>query len=164
MVSSYQDYLRTPSAVLFDGYLPVPLWAVSSMSIEASYALPQVGGGTQRVALPAHDDSISLTAVLLGPERFAWKTALENAAEASRFGTALSPKRAGLGSGLALVTAATIRTNLAVQSLSFSLTAARQDTIDVTMRLLHLPPPGSRARLLDTASLAVGALADVLPV
>lgn len=163
MTSSYQQYLRTPSALLFDGYVPIPLWAVSQLSIEATYALPQVGSGSRRVALPAHDDAIALTAVLLGPERFAWKTALEGAAEASRFGTALSPKRAGLGAGLILVTAATVRTHLAVQSLTFTLSAARRDTVDVTMRLLHLPPPGTRARLLDAASIAVGALGDVLP-
>ena len=163
MASSYQDYLRTPSAVLFHGYVPIPLWAVSQLSIMATYSLPQVGNTNRRVALPAHDDKISLSAVLLGRFRFAWKTALENVAEASRYGTVLSPKRAGLGAGLTLVTSATVRTNLAVESLSFNLTAARRQTIDLTMVLVHLPPPGTRARLLDAASIAVGALADNLP-
>lgn len=164
MTSTFLTQLHTPAAVLFDGYLPIPLWAVTQLSVEASYALPQVGVGPQRVALPAHDDAITLTAVLLGLERFVWKAALERAAEASRFGTALSPKSAGLGAGLALVSGPTVRTNLAVQSLTFSLTAQRRETIDVTMRLLHLPPPGSRSALVDSVgSIAVGAMSDLLP-
>ncbi|NMO55179.1 hypothetical protein HH310_28840 [Actinoplanes sp. TBRC 11911] len=163
MPSSYASNLHTPSAVLFDGIVPVPLWAVTQMAIDASYAVPAVGGSNRRVALPTHDDTIGLTAVLLGPLRLEWKAMLENIAEASRYGTVLSPKTGGLGTGLVLVTSATVRTNLAVQSLSFSLTAARQDTIDVTMRLIHLPPPGSLTRLLDVTSIGVGALTDRLP-
>jgi hypothetical protein len=163
MTSSYAPYLHTPSAVLFDGIVPVPLWAVTQMSIDASYSVPAVGGSNRRVALPTHDDTIALSAVLIGPLRLEWKTALENIAEASRYGTVLTPKTGGLGTGLVLVSSATVRTNLAVQSLSFSLTAARRDTIDVTLRLIHLPPPGSLTKLLDTTSIAVGALTDALP-
>jgi hypothetical protein len=163
MTSSYAPYLHTPSAVLFDGIVPVPLWAVTQMSIDVSYSVPAVGGSNRRVALPTHDDTIALSAVLIGPLRLEWKTALENIAEASRYGTALSPKTGGLGTGLVLVSSATVRTNLAVQSLNFSLSAARRDTIDVNLRLIHLPPPGSLTKLLDTTSIAVGALTDALP-
>lgn len=163
MASSYAPYLHTPSAVLFDGIVPVPLWAVTQMSIDASYAVPAVGGGNRRVALPTHDDAIALTAVLIGPMRMEWKVALENIAEASRYGTVLSPRTGGLGAGLVLVSSATVRTNLAVQSLAFTFSAARRDTIDVTLRLVHLPPPGSLTRLLDVTSIAVGALTDALP-
>ena len=163
MTSSFAPYLHTPSAVLFDGIVPVPLWAVTQLSINATYSVPPVGGSNRRVALPTHDDAISLSAVLIGPLRLEWKIALENIAEASRFGTVLSPKSGGLGTGLVLVSSATVRTNLAVQSLSFSLTATRRDTIDVSMSLLHLPAPGSLTRLLDVTSIAVGALTDALP-
>ena len=163
MTSSFAPYLHTPSAVLFDGVVPVPLWAVTQLSIDSTFSVPPVGGTSRRVALPAHDDSIGLSAVLIGPLRMEWKAALENIAEASRYGTVLSPKTGGLGTGLVLVSSATVRTNLAVQSLSFSFTAARRDTIDLTMRLIHLPPPGSFTRLIDVTAIGVGALADVLP-
>jgi len=164
MTSSYQEYLHTPSAVLFDGVVPVPLWAVTQLTIDATYAVPPIGSGSRRVALPAHDDTLSLTAVLLGPLRFAWKLALENIADASRHGTVLSRKTAGAVGGLVLLTATTIRTDLAVQSLTVATTAARRDTLDVTLKLVHLPRPGSLAKLLDVASVGVGALTDVLPV
>ena len=163
MTSSFAPYLHTPSAVLFDGVIPVPLWAVTQMSIDSTFSVPAVGGTNRRVALPAHDDTIGLSAVLIGPLRMEWKIALENIAEASRYGTALSPKTGGIGTGLVLVSSATVRTNLAVQSLSFSFTAARRDTIDLTMRLIHLPPPGSLTRLIDVTAIGVGALTDVLP-
>jgi hypothetical protein len=164
MTSSYQDYLHTPSAVLFDGIVPVPLWAVSQMSIDSTYFLPQIGSSSRRVALPSHDDTLSITAVLLGPLRFGWKTALENIAEASRSGSVLSRATSGAVGGLVLLSASTIRTDLAVQSLSVSMSAGRRDTLDVTMRLVHLPRPGSLAKLLDIASIGVGALTDALPV
>jgi hypothetical protein len=163
MTSSFAPYLHTPSAVLFDGIIPVPLWAVTQMSIDSTFSVPAIAGTSRRVALPAHDDTIGLSAVLIGPLRLEWKIALENIAEASRFGTVLSPKAGGLGTGLVLVSSATVRTNLAVQSLSFSFTAARRDTIDLTMRLVHLPPPASLTRLIDVSSIGVGVLTDVLP-
>ena len=161
MTSDYEEVLQTPSVVLFDGIIPIPLWAVTQMSIESTYALPQIGSTSRRVALPSHDDTLSITAVLLGPRRYAWKLALENAAEASRLGNILS--RHTSAGGLVLVSSATIRTDLAVQSLTFSLSASRRDTLDVSIRLAYLPRPGSVAKLLDLGSVAVGALTDALP-
>lgn len=163
MTSSYQSYLHTPSAVLSDGIVVVPLWSVTQMSIEETYSLPQIGGTSRKAAVASHDDTISMTAVLLGAERFAWKLALENLAESSRRGTALQKLTQGAVGGLILVTAATIRTDLAVQSLGITLSAARRDTLDVTLRMAHLPRPGSLAKLLDIASVGVGALTDLLP-
>lgn len=163
-MSFFEPYLHTPSAVLSDGVVTVPLWAVTQLSIESSYFVPQIGGTRRRVAVVSHDDTIGFSAVLVGPLRFTWKVALENLAEASRQGTALSRLTGGAQSGLVLISTATIRTDLAVQSLSFAQNAQRRDTIDVTMRLLHLPRPGSLAKLLDVSSIGVGALTDALPV
>jgi hypothetical protein len=162
--SSYQSYLHTPSAILSDGIVPVPLWSVTQMQIEETYSLPTIGGTSRKVAVASHDDTLSLTAVLLGPERFVWKLALENLAESSRRGTAIQKLTHGVVGGLILISAATIRTDLAVSNLSITLAANRRDTLDVVIKLVHLPRPGSLSKLLDTASLGVGALGDVLPV
>jgi hypothetical protein len=163
-VSFFEPYAHTPSAVLSDGVVPVPLWAITQLPIESNYFVPQIGGTRRRVAVVSHDDTLSFSAVLLGPLRFTWKVALENMAESSRQG---SPQSRFFGSavgGLVLITAATIRTDLAVQTLSFAQSAQRRDTLDVTMRMIHLPRPGSLAKLLDVTSIGVGALTDVLPV
>lgn len=162
-MTGFEPDLHTPSAILSDGIVPVPLWAVTQLSIESSYFVPQIGGSRRRIAVVTHDDTLSLNAVLLGPSRFAWKVALENLAESSRQGTALSHITNGAVGGLVLITSATIRTDLAVQSLSFTQAAQRRGAIDVSLRLLHLPRPGSLAKLLDVASIGVGALTDALP-
>jgi len=164
MGSSFASYLHTPSAILSDGIIPVPLWSVTQMSIEETYSLPQIGGTSRKAAVASHDDVITLTAVLVGHERFAWKLALENLAEASRRGTALSKLTQGAVGGLILITSATIRTDLAVQGMTISMSAQRRETLDVTLRMAHLPRPGSLAKLLDIASVGVGALTDALPV
>jgi hypothetical protein len=38
--------------------------------------------------------------------------------------------------------------------------AARRDVLEVTMTMAHLPLPGALGKLLDAASVGVGALAD----
>ncbi|HET9141622.1 hypothetical protein [Actinophytocola sp.] len=151
-MSFFEPYLHTPSAVLSSGFRLVPLWAVTQLSIESAYFVPQIDGTRRRIAVVSHDDTISLSAVLLGPLRFAWKVALESLAETSR-----------TTSGLVLTTTATIRTDLAVLSLGFAQSAQRRDALDVTLKMLHLPRPDSRAKLLDVAAIGVGALTDALP-
>jgi hypothetical protein len=108
-----------------------------------------------------HDDTLALSAVLVGHERFAWKLGLEQLAEASRRGSALSRFTGGRFGGLILITSLTIRTDIQVQSLSFSVSAARRETIDVSLTLAHLPLPSLLGKLLDVAAVGVGALADV---
>jgi hypothetical protein len=157
---SYQDYRVAPAAVLSDGVVTVPLWAVTAMSLSEKYALPPIGGTTARAVVATHDDTISLTGLLLGAERFTWKVALETLADASRRGSALGAFTGGRFSGLILVTAMTIRTDLQVETLSFSSSAGKRDVLEVSLSLAHLPLPSALGKLLDVASLGVGALAD----
>lgn len=64
--------------------------------------------------------------------------------------------------GLILVTSMTIRTDMQVQSLTFNASAARRDVLDTTITLVHVPRPSLLGKLLDVASIGVGALADGL--
>ncbi len=150
-----------PSAVLADPpAFFVPLFAVTAMSLAESYFLPPLGVSRQRMVLPAHDDTISLSALLIGPERFAWKQLLEVMADISKRGGVLEQLTGGSVGGLVLVTSMTIRTDMQIQSLTFSASAARRDVLDVTMSLVHVPRPGILSRVLDLASVPVAALAD----
>lgn len=160
MPSSFHAYLSVPSAVISDGIVAVPLWAVATMQLNETYKLPAIGSTTSRAVVAVHDDTISLTGALLGPERFAWKLALEQLAETSRRGSALGALTSGRVGGLILVTSMTIRTDLQVQTLSFTASAARREVLDVSIALAHMPLPGSLAKLLDVGSLGVAALAD----
>jgi hypothetical protein len=160
---SFHFYEGMPSAILTDGLVPVPLYAVTAMTLTETYQLPPIGSSAARALVDTHHDTISLTGLLLGKERFAWKLALETIAESSkRGGAGITAGLSALGldiSGAILVTALTIRTDLQVQSLTFAAAAAKRDAIDVTIQLAHMPPPGARSKLLDMASVAISTLA-----
>src|SRR4051794_25781194 len=113
-----------PSAVLSDGIVVVPLFAVSTITVSESYHLPPISSSKQRMIVAAHDDSISLSGVLIGPTRFSMKFALETMADLSKRGTVIERVTRGKVSGLVLVTAMTIRTDMQIQSLSFTASAA----------------------------------------
>jgi hypothetical protein len=160
---SFHQYEGMPSAILTDGLVPVLLYAVTAMTINQTYQLPPVGSAASRVLVDTHSDTITLNGLLLGRERFAWKLALETIAESGKRGgaglTALA-SAAGLDiSGVILITAMTIRTDMQIQQLSFSASAAKRDAIDVTIQLAHLPPPGARSKLLDIGSMAISTMA-----
>ena len=157
---SFQD-LVVPSAVLADPPLVVPLFAVTSMSLTEAYHLPPIGSSKQRMIVAAHDDTISLSALLVGRERFTLKFLLETMANLSKRGTITERVLRGAVSGLTLVTSMTIRTDLQIQSLTFGAAASRREAIDVSMSLVHVPRPGVLAKVLDVASLGVGALGDL---
>lgn len=157
---SFQNYLTLPSAIISDGILTVPLWLVTTMSLNESYHLPPIGSSGVRAVVATHDDSIQLSGALVGMERYAWKLALETLAEASKRGSALAAFTGGQVSGLILLTSMTIRTDMQVQSLSFTSSVARRDVLEVSMSLVHMPLPGALGKLLDVASLGVAALAD----
>ena len=81
-------------------------------------------------------------------------------AESSKRGTKLlvvGPKM----NGLVLVTAMTIRTDMQVQSLTFSAAANRRETLDVQMTLAYMPSPGILGKLLDLGSILVSTLSDM---
>jgi hypothetical protein len=160
---SFHFYEGMPSAILTDGLVPVPLYAVTAMTLNEAYQLPPIGSTAARSLVDTHSDTISLTGLLLGKERFAWKLALETIAESSkRGGAGITAGLSALGvdiSGVILITAMTIRTDLQVQSLTFTATSAKRDALDVAIQLAHMPPPGARSKLLDMASVAVSTLA-----
>lgn len=150
-----------PSAVLWDGgLLLIPLFAVSEIALTESYHLPAIGSTGARAIAPVHDSTVRLTGLLVGPSRFALKLALENQAEAGQRGSAAAAFLKGKAGGLILVTSMTIRTDMQVKELSFSVNATRRQTIAVTLSLEHLPRPTAAAKLLDVASIGLGALMD----
>jgi hypothetical protein len=150
-----------PSAIISDGIITVPLWAVTTVSLTESYHLPPIGSAGAKAAVSTHDDTVTLSGLLIGAERFAWKLALETLAEAGKRGSAIAAATLGKVSGLILVTALTIRTDMQIQSLTFTASASKRDALDVSVTLAHMPLPGALGKLLDVASLGVAALADV---
>jgi hypothetical protein len=160
MASSFQKYARIPSAILSDGVLPIPIWAVTQMTLNETYHLPAIGSTGAKAVVSTHDDTISLSGILVGPERYTWKLALESMAESSRRGSALSAMTGGKVGGLILITSMTIRTDMQVQALSFGSSSSKRDVLDISITMIHMPKPSALGKLLDVASVAVGGLAD----
>ena len=158
---SFAQYDVIPSAIISDGVLTVPLWAVTSMSLSETYHLPPIGSSGAKSIVATHDDTVTLAGVLVGPERFTWKFMLETLADVSKRGSAIAAFTGGRVSGLIVVTAMTIRTDMQVQSLTFTAAAGRRDVLDVSLSMAHMPPPGGLSKLLDIASIGVSALADL---
>lgn len=161
MPSSFQKLKRIPSAIISDGVETIPIWAVTQITLSESYHLPAIGSTGAKAIVSTHDDTVSLSGLLAGPDRFAMKLMLETMAEASKRGSALAAMTGGKVGGLILITSMTIRTDMQVQTLTFSSSAAKRDVLDVSISLAYMPKPGALGKLLDVASLGVGALADL---
>lgn len=149
-----------PSAIVGEVFLPIPLWAVTMMTLNESYHLPPLTSSQSRQLVDTHDDTITLSASLIGPDRFLFKEGLEFVAEQSMRGSWLEGITKGATGGLVFITTMTIRTDMYVQSLSFSASASRRETLDLSMTLAHLPRPGMLSQYLDLAAIGLGAALD----
>ena len=139
MPNSFSNYANLPSAIISDGVIPVPIWAVTQMTLTESYHLPAIGSTGSKAIVSTHDDTITLSGVLVGTERFAWKLALETMAESSKRGTALAAMTGGQVGGLILVTSMTIRTDMQIQSLTFTASSAKRGALDVSISMAYMP-------------------------
>jgi hypothetical protein len=159
---SFINYGTAPSAVLIPMTLapPVPLWAVSSIGLQESYHMPPVGVNAGRAMVDTHDDTVTISAMLVGWERYIWKEALETLAESTLGGGLLGGAFGPARYGMVLWTAMTLRSDMFIQSVSFSASSAKRGTLDVSITLKHLPRPGPVAAVLDLVNCASSSLLD----
>lgn len=163
--TSFQAALPAPAAVVSNGLVTVPLWAVGSLTLNQTQDMPSADGQGRPTGVSRPRSMLSMTAVLLGPERFAWKLALESLAlpERSLAGLASklsgpAQKATGAGSGLIVLTSVAVSTNMQLTNLTFSVSAARRDVIDVSLSLVQLPGSAPLAALVGAPGFAISAL------
>lgn len=150
---------QRPSAILTDGILTVSLHAVAVVTLSQTYHLPPFGSGIGRAMIDTHDDTFSLSGLLVGERRLVQKLALETLAESGMRGSPMSFASGGVFDGLILVTPLGIRMNMFVQSLSITASSAKIAAFDVSLSLIQAPKLGLLGKLTD-AALAIGALSD----
>lgn len=150
---------QSPAALLTDGVLSASLYAVSVITLNQTYHMPAFGAGLGRAMIDTHDDTLTLSAMLVGPERLLQRLALETLAESAMRGSPVSLASGGLLDGLILVTPLGIRLNMFVQSLSVTASAARIAAFDVNISLIQAPKLGLVGKLLDLA-VSVASLDD----
>lgn len=148
-----------PSAILTDGILTASLHAVTVVTLSQTYHLPPFGSGIGRAMIDTHDDTFSLSGLLVGERRMAQKLALETLAESAMRGSPMGFASGGVFDGLILVTSLGIRMNMFVQSLSITASSAKIGALDVSLSLIQAPKLGILGKLTD-AALAIGSLSD----
>ena len=159
-IGALDEYVTPPSAILTDGLIWVPLFAVSRLSLSQSYRLPPVGSSALRAVMGTSDDTVSLSALLIGNSRFLWKQLLELQADLSRRGGTLGILTGGAVSGLMLITRMVVRLDLQVASLTFTQSAQRRDAIEVSLSLRHVPRPGPQHLLVDVGMTALASIGE----
>lgn len=160
--SVLDEFQRLPSAILTDGLLVVPLFAVTRMTLSERYTLPPIGSQAFRAAVGNATETVSLSALLIGKQRFAWKQGLELLANFSKHGGALGAFTGGKQSGLILASRLVVKMNMQATEMSFTASAQRLDTLEVSLTLQHVPRPGPLDLLLDTAAMAVATATEFL--
>jgi hypothetical protein len=158
---SRQSFLSdTSSAPVFitDGtpLLSVQLFAVTVVTQTQSYQLPPIGSSLARALIDSHSDRISLNGLLVGKDRLVDKLKLETMAEAAVRGSMMGFASFGVLDGLIVTTPLAIRTNMFIESLSFSNTASKLGVIDVSVSFQHVPRPATAplSKLLDVVNCA----------
>lgn len=157
-VSFLNEQMR-PSAILTDGVLTAALHAVTVVTLSQTYHLPPFGSGIGRAMIDTHDDTFSLSGLLVGDRRMLQKLALETLAESAMRGSPMGFASAGFFDGLVLVTSLGIRMNMFIQSLTITASSAKIGALDVSLSMIQAPRLGILGKLTD-AALAVGALSD----
>ena len=152
--SHLEEFLHLPSAVLVDLPLAIPLFAVSRMTVTESFPLPPVGASAFRTAASPSGESVSLSALLVGPQRLLWKKDLELIAASSRSGGSLGAWTSGYVNGVTLVSTLITRINMQISELTFAASAQRLDTIEVGITMRHVPRQGPVDALVDLGSTA----------
>lgn len=148
-----------PAALLTDGLLFAPLHAVTVVTLSQTYHLPPFGSGIGRAMIDTHDDTLSMSAMLVGPSRLAQRLVLETLAESAMRGSVAGFASGGVLDGLILVTPLGIRMNMFVQSLTVTASASKLGALDVNISLVQAPKLGLLGKLADVA-FSVASLGD----
>lgn len=152
--SHVDEFERLPAALIVDLPLFIPLFAVSRLSLSEAYSLPPVGSSAYRTATMASTDQITLTALLIGPQRLLWKKDLELLAASSKRGGSLGAWTSGYTGGLMFVSRTVTRMSMQINALTFVASAQRLNTLEVSISMRHVPRPGPLDALVDAGATA----------
>ena len=134
----------------------VPLLYVQSLSMSEGYRIQRIADSQFSQALAPTTKTISIQALLLGPERLALKKALEALALSSRvLVAAAAPLLAQ--AGIPVVCGMTISLDMQITSLRFSQSVDRRDALDVQIELQHVPRSSLVALLGELADVGLAA-------
>jgi hypothetical protein len=144
--------LRNPPVLIG----PVPLLYVQSLSMDEGYQIQRIPDSKFSQALAPTQKTISLQALLLGPERLLLKKGLETLALTSRLLVASAATALSI-TGIPVVCGLTISTDMQITQLRFSQSSDRLDALEVAITLVHVPRNSVAALLGELADVALAA-------
>ncbi|MET8507961.1 hypothetical protein ABZV60_25400 [Streptomyces sp. NPDC004787] len=134
----------------------VPLLYVQSITMTEGYRVERILGSRFAQATQPSTKTITIEALLLGPERLAVKKALEALALTSR--ALLSAAGPALAAGgIPVVCGLTLSLDMQITDLRFAQSVQKRDAIDVSLTLQHVPRSSLTALIGEAADLALAA-------
>lgn len=136
----------------------VPLFTVTSMSLNEGYQVARIAGSTLVQLVSPTSKTISVEATLVGPERQLVKKALEAMALTSRVLASATAPLLALA-GVPVVSGLTISLDMQIVSLRFTQSNQKREAIDVSIALQHVPRSSLATIVGEGLDLAQGAAA-----
>ena len=140
----------------------VPLTYVQSMTLTEGYRIERIMGSRFSQATQPTAKTITIEAVLLGPERLLVKKALEALALTSRALAAVAAPLLAV-TGIPVVSGLTISLDMQITDLRFTQSVQKRDALDVSITLTHVPRSSLTALLGELADLALAAGTALAP-
>jgi hypothetical protein len=135
---------------------PVALLYVQQLSLTEGYQIERIAGSTFSQAIAPTVKTISVEALLPGPDRLVVKKELEVLALTSRVLVAATSPLLAV-TGIPVVTGVTISLDMQITELRFNQSAQKLDALDVSLTLRHVPRSSALAIIGEVADLALAA-------
>lgn len=133
----------------------VPLFTVTSISLNEGYQVARIAGSTLVQLVSPTTRSITIEATLVGPERLLVKKELEAMALTSRTLAAAAAPLMALA-GVPVVSGLTISLDMQITGLRFTQSNQKRQAIDVSISLEHVPRSNLAAIAGEALDLAQG--------
>jgi cellobiose-specific phosphotransferase system component IIB len=141
---------------------PVQLLYVQSMTISEGYRIERIASSRFSQATQPTNKTITIEAVLLGPQRLTQKKHLEAIALTSRILVAAAAPALAT-TGIPVVSGLTISLDMQVTDLRFTQSVAKRDALDVSITLQHVPRSSLSAVIGEVADLSLAAATAGVP-
>lgn len=140
----------------------VPLFTVTNLTLSEGYQIVRVAGSRLAQLVAPTTKTISIDAVLLGPDRRTLKKALEAVALTSRALAAAAAPAMKLA-GVPVVSGMTVSLDMQVTTLRFTQSNQKRDAIDVSIALEQVTRSPVTAVVGEALDVALAAGSNAVP-
>lgn len=140
----------------------VPLLYVQSMTISEGYRIERIAGSKFSQAIAPATKTISIEAMLIGPDRLQQKKSLEALALTSRVLVAATAPALKV-TGIPVVSGLTVSTDMQITDLRFTQNVQKREALDVSITLQHVPRSSAAAIIGEVADMVLASGTVAIP-